>query len=287
MRAFNAVIYHQEKLRLLADHVRLAKRGLEDNQKLREKKKEKLPAGELVLLQFEIRDAEAHLVNGRGPLVAAEQDLRAVLGGAVLPPVVGSLAITMRDWPAAELQAQARTLRPDLQARQAAQAEATAALALERTARFGNPVVGPSYGSQETNVQYLGATLEFPLPVCNRKQGEIRLRAAELHKAALEIRQLEIEIDQEIDSALLRFRQVQESIRLYRDDFLPALQARYQELQKLYNENDPGVDVQQVLELYNRLLRVRASYLDALYEHGQIEVDLALAVGDLELAFDP
>jgi hypothetical protein len=38
--------------------------------------------------------------------------------------------------------------------------------------------------------------------------------------------------------------------------------------------------------LRRRVLKARDNYLDALYDHGQIEVDLAAAVGDVELALD-
>ncbi|MBL8792345.1 MAG: TolC family protein, partial [Planctomycetia bacterium] len=287
LRAFNTTLYREQKLRLLGEQVQLAQRSLADVEKLHEKRKEKLPAGERVLLQFEIQEAKAQEVAGRGPLVAAEQEFRQVFGRVRTPAIQGVLQLTDEDHAVADLETQALTARPDLRARQAAHAEALAALGLEQASRFGNPVFGPSYGTQEAAAHYIGVTITFGLPMCNRKQGEIRLREAELHRAALEIGQLEIQIRQEVSAALARINQVQDVVRLYRDEYLPALRARLQELQRLYLEDDPAVDVQQVLELFRRLLKARESYLDALYEHAQLKVDLALAAGDVELAFNP
>jgi outer membrane protein TolC len=112
-------------------------------------------------------------------------------------------------------------------------------------------------------------------------------REAELTRAILEQQQSESQVRQEVKSALARLTEVQELIRVYRKDYLPALETRSRELEKLYAQGGEGVDLQQVLELRRRLLKTRENYLDALYDHGQLEVDLAAAVGDLELAFDP
>lgn len=287
LRAFNTVVYRLTKEQLLIDNVRLSENALDTMKTLVRKKKEKLPAGELVLLQFEIQEARAQRVSGRGPRVAAEQELRQLLGGSEFPQVEGTLQIVNRQPSVTELQARAQSLRPDLQAKRLALAEASSALSLQHASRFGNPAVGPCFSTNETGVYFMGATFGLPLPLRNRKQGEISQRQAELNRATLELRQTEIQIDQEIGSALARLNETQELIRLYRDEYLPALKVRSEELEKLYSQEDSGVDVQQVLELRRRLIKAQENYVDALYDHGQIEVDLAMAVGDLELALDP
>jgi outer membrane protein TolC len=103
----------------------------------------------------------------------------------------------------------------------------------------------------------------------------------------LEQQQQETQVRQEVKAALSKLSEVQELIRIYRKEYLPALELRTAALDQLYTRGGEGVDLQQVLELRRRLLKTREDYLDALYDHGQIEVELAAAVGDLELAITP
>ena len=287
IRAFNATIYRTEKIKLLADNLRLTQQAIEDVKDVWKKKKEKEPAGEMVLAQFEVQEAKAQLVSGRGPLVASQQELRQAMGTMQDVTVRGVLEITYRELKENELVAVALLARPEMQVKQLAVSEAEARVRLERSNRFGNLTVGPNYEINEAKASFVGIGVGMPLPLVNRKKGEIWQREAELTKAVLEQHQVETQVRQEVKGALARLAQVQELIRIYRKEYLPTLETRSQELEKLYRQGGEGVDLQQVLELRRRLLKTRENYLDALYDHGQIEVDLAAAVGDLELAFDP
>lgn len=287
VRAFNTAIYRKEKLELLQAYLGLSEQALRELKELWKKKKEKEPAGEVVLAQFEVQEAKAQVISGRVPWVTAQQELMKAIGAVHFVTTQGSLEITYRDWREDELVKTALTARADIQARRMAVVEAEARLKLERSNRFGNLTVGPNYEINEAKAQFIGASVAMPLAVYNRKKGEVLQRDAELAKSVLEQQQLEFQTRQEVKSALARLAEVQELIRVYRKDYLPALEARGKELQKLYAEGGEGVDLQQVLELRRRLLKTRESYLDALYDHGQFELDLAAAVGVLELAFDP
>jgi cobalt-zinc-cadmium efflux system outer membrane protein len=284
LRAFNTALYRKEKLKLLEDNVRVAEQGIEDAKDVWKKKKEKEPAGEMVLAQFEVQEAKAQLIGGRGPLVAAHRELGQAMGTLQEVTVQGSLELAYRDFREDDLVAMALLARPEMQVRQLAVSEAEARLRLERSNRFGNVTFGPNYQVNESKANFVGASVGLPLPLINRKKGEIWQREAELTKALLEQQQLEIQVRQEVKAALAKLAQVQELLRVYRKEYLPALEMRTLELEKLYAKGGEGVDLQQVLELRRRLLKTRENHLDAVYDHGQIEVDLAAAVGDLELA---
>jgi outer membrane protein TolC len=286
VRAFNSALYRKAKLNLLDENVRLAEQALQDAKEVWKKKKEKEPAGEIILAQFEVQEAKAQRVAGRGPLVAAQQELRQVMGTLRELAVEGVLEIAYRDLRENDVVAMALLARPELQARQQAVNEAEARVKLERSNRFGNLTVGPNYEINEAKAHFVGASVGMPFPLLNRKKGEILQREAELTRAILDQQQLDSQIRQEVKSALTRLVEVQELVRVYRKDYLPALETRTRELDKLYAQGGEGVDLQQVLELRRRVLKARDNYLDALYDHGQIEVDLAAAVGDVELALD-
>jgi len=76
-------------------------------------------------------------------------------------------------------------------------------------------------------------------------------------------------------------------VEFFHDKTLPELQTALQELQKLFEQNDPGVDVLRLIEVRRRLIHARESSPDALWELRQAQADLAAAVGDPRLVLCP
>src|SRR5207253_1195883 len=114
--------------------------------------------------------------------------------------------------------------RPDLHARQQAVEEAEARLRLEIANRFGNPNVGPAYEYDATRVNLIGVQFTLPFPIFNTHRGEIELRKAERLRAALDLRQTEVTVKQDVQSALDRLRSAQVAADRYRTQVLPSLQ---------------------------------------------------------------
>jgi cobalt-zinc-cadmium efflux system outer membrane protein len=136
------------------------------------------------------------------------------------------------------------------------------------------------YELDPTSVNYIGAQITLPLPVFNRHKGEIQQRAAERTRAGLEVNQLEVQVHEDVQAALARLGIAEEWVGFYRDKTLPELQKTIQELQKLFEQGDPGVDVLRLIDVRRRLIHARDGYLDALWELRQAQADLAAAVGD-------
>src|SRR5207253_4257904 len=129
--------------------------------------------------------------------------------------VQGTLDVPPAQEEADVLLAAALEQRPDLHARQAAVAEADARVHLVMADRFGNPNVGPAYEYDPTRINLIGAQFSVPLPLLNTHRGEICQRIAERTRAALELRQAEVTIQQDLAAALARLNAARRWVETY------------------------------------------------------------------------
>ncbi len=211
IRAFDTVVYRFQKNQLLGDTLELDRKTAGQAQSL--VVAGKLRPADLIILRSEIEDARAQIGQGRTALATAWNDLRSTLGivgGGVLDLQGDLTAPTLQSETAPALAATAREHRPDRHAREAAVAEAEAALRLEIANRYGNVTAGPTYEFDNSSINNIGATVSVPLPVLNLRRGAILQRQAEKARAALELRQVDVEIDQEVTAALTRLAQQRE-----------------------------------------------------------------------------
>jgi cobalt-zinc-cadmium efflux system outer membrane protein len=286
VRALDAVIYQQDKLRLGEEALRLNQKSAEDVRLLVEQGK--LRAIDLIVARTEVHDTRALLGPARVAYEKAWHELRRALG-----IVEGNFTVqgTLDAPPAKEdaeaLLAAALEQRPDLHARQAAVAEADARVRLAIADRYGNPNVGPAYEYDPTRINLIGVQFTLPLPLLNRHRGEIYQREAERSRAALELRQAEVTIQQDLAAALARVNAARRWADTYRNELLPELQKSLDDTQRLFAAGDPSVDVLRILDVRRKVLKARDAYLDAIYELRQAQDDLSAAIGDVALALDP
>src|SRR5207248_6184942 len=137
-------------------------------------------------------------------------------------------------------------LRPEVQARCAAIAEAAARLRLQVADRFGNPTVGPRFEYNETRDTFVGVVLSAPIPVFNTRQGEILQRRAELDRAHADLRATEVQVAQAVQAAAARLAEARKWADEYPAEVLPNLERARQDLEKLFAQNEQGVDVLRV-----------------------------------------
>jgi outer membrane protein TolC len=217
--------------------------------------------------------------------VTAWYDLRRLLGMVTEPldNVHDTLALALRP-ELTDLTPAALERRPDLHALELAVREADARLRLEISNRFGNPSVGPAFEYNETGAYFIGAALNYPLPVLNTRRGEIQLRQAERERAVATLVAAEVRIRQDVQAALARLDNAAGVVDGFRTKTLPALDEARQGIDRLFLQGEPGVDVLRVNGVRQRLLKARDLYLDALFELSQARADLAAAVGDPALA---
>src|SRR5207245_2230740 len=152
-----------------------------------------------ILIRTEVNDTRAQLGPARVAYQKAWHELRRALGiveGNFT--VQGTLDVPPASDDAQALLAAALEQRPDLHARQAAMAEADARVRLPLADRYGNPNVGPAYEYDPTRINLIGVQFTIPLPVLNTHRGDICQRVAERTRAALELRQAEVAIEQDL-----------------------------------------------------------------------------------------
>lgn len=286
MRAFDATLYRQEKLRLVEQTVRLNDDVAKQVAKLVEQAQ--LRPGDLILARTEVDDTRSQLGTSRTAVVVARNELRRLLGAVPgMPPVEGKLERPVILEDCSELIQNALERRADRQARLAAVSEAEARLRLAQADRFGNPVVGPTYAYDDSRVNYVGVQITVPLPVLNKRQGEIMQREAERARAYQDLQQTEIQIRQEVEAALDRLKEAQTWAEGYRMQTIPNLKRALEEMDRLFTQNQPGTDVLRVIDIRRKLLKAQEGYLDALSELNQARADLVGAVGDLPMIVDP
>jgi cobalt-zinc-cadmium efflux system outer membrane protein len=281
-RAFDGLLYRREKLRLLEETVRLNQEAAEQVQKLAEAGR--LRPADLIVARTEVDDARAQLTPGRVALISARYEFRRSLG--LIEEAIEPLGTLDNPAPAADdrqlLQAAVQT-RADLRARQMAVAEADARLRLTQADRYGNPNIGPAYEYDPTRINLIGVQFSVPLPVFNTRRGEIMQREAELARAGLDLRQTEVQIQQEVHAAVARLQAAQEGLRSYQQQILPNLEKNLKAMDELFQKADPGADVLRLIDIRRKMLKARDGHLDAWLESRQAQADLAAAVGDPSL----
>jgi cobalt-zinc-cadmium efflux system outer membrane protein len=287
LRAFDAVIYQQNKLGLVEEALRLNEQVAKDVSLLVEQGR--LRAIDLILIHTEVSDTRAQLGLARVAYEKAWHELRRALGVVEGNfAAQGTLDAPLAHDDAETLLAAALEQRPDLHARQAALAEADARVRLALADRYGNPNIGPAYEYDPTRINLIGVQFSVPLPLLNTRRGEICQRVAERSRAALELRQTEVVIHQDVAAALARLNVARRWAETYRKELLPNLQQSLDDAQRLFAAGDPSVDLLRMLDVRRKLIRARDGYLDALWEVSQARADVAAAVGDPSIVFiDP
>jgi outer membrane protein TolC len=285
-RAFDTLLYRRDKLRLLEETIKINEEAAVRVGRLFEANK--VRKADVIVIQSEVFGFRAQASAARTTFAIASYDLRRALG-----PVPGTLVLKGGLTPAVAggdaeaLPRVALERRADLRARESALAEADARLRLEVANRYGNPVIGPAYELDPTRVNLVGAQMALPIPVLNVHRGEIRQRQAERDRAALEVRQVEVQVQQDVDAALARLKSALAWEETYRAHLIPDLRKGLAEMEKLFEAGDPGVDLLRVLDVRRKLLAAQDGYLDALWEISQARADLAAAVGDPTLLAPP
>jgi outer membrane protein, heavy metal efflux system len=285
IRAFDTVVYRFQKNQLLLDTLELDRKTAEQAKGL--VAAGKLRPGDVIILRSEIEDARAQIGQGRTALATAWNDLRSALGivGGPTFDLQGDLtAPPLPTEPAPVLAEAARDHRADRHAREAAVAEADATLRLEIANRFGNVTAGPTYEFDNSSINNIGAMVSVPLPVLNLRRGAILQRQAEKARAALDLRQVDVQIDQEVAAALTRLAQARAWASTYTQDVLPNLEKSLKEIRLLFESGDATVGALQILDVQRKLLKARDGLLDAQFEVRQAVADLAAALGDPALA---
>ncbi|HBI45874.1 MAG TPA: hypothetical protein DDY78_23920, partial [Planctomycetales bacterium] len=146
---------------------------------------------------------------------------------------------------------------------------------------------GPTYEFDNSSINNVGAMVSMPLPVLNAHRGLVLQRQAEKARAALDLRQVDVQIDQQIEAALTRLAQARAWAETYTRDVLPNLDTNLKDVQLLFDIGDPTVGALQILDVQRKAIKAHDGLLDAQFEVRQAVADLAAALGDPATAVGP
>jgi outer membrane protein TolC len=283
IRAYNTALYRQHKLEAAEETIKLNQDAFESVRRLVDAGK--LRAADRLLAATALEEVRAQRGQAKTALSVARADLRRLLGTLDDSfTLLGTPDVPLVSQDQKALTQLALVKRPDLQAKQAAVDEAEAALRLIEANRFGNPQVGPIFAIDATQVVQIGGRVNVPLAVFNRKRGEILKAKTEVAKVRSEAQELELRAAQDVQAALSRFADARSWAEAYEKEVVPNLLKTKQQMEALFANNEPGVDVSRVLSVQRAYLKATETLLDARFELSQAEADLALAVAEPALA---
>jgi len=164
--------------------------------------------------------------------------------------------------------------RPDLKAAEREVERADLEIGLLKSQRVPNPQLEGFIGREEGSQRMVGGGITIPLPLIDRKQGELQKASASKGAARLNLENKHLQIRKEVQSAYEVFLASQKGLEAY--EGIVTEMAESLKLNELtYTEGKVGF-VEFVL-LQNNLIEAKISYLEALLGYYRAIVDLEKA----------
>ena len=276
-RAFYQAVAARERLAL--------QRRIEElNRNLLDVTKVKFAAGDVSALEVNVAivrygQTRKETFDTEENVTQALLDLRRLIGlqesfnpeGQLKPAVAPPTAATVLE--------RALATRPDLLARRYELQRAEAEIALVRRQNFPNPTVGLSFNREGSGDKIVHAGISIPLPIFNRRQGEIASLDARRLQIRSELAALEKEIRKEVDQAISRWQTAQRNIELFQRDILEQTEENFRLLEAAYRER--AVDLPRILIMGTDLVNARRSYLDALLSLREATISIEEISGEV------
>ena len=179
---------------------------------------------------------------------------------------------------AAVLQA-ALSARPDLLARRYELQRAEAEIALVRRQVFPNPIFGLTFNREGSGDKTVLGGVTLPLPVFNRRQGELESLEARRLQARAEVVALEKEIQKEVSQALNRWETARQSAELFQREVMGQIDENFRLIEAAYRER--RIDLPQLLVMENNLITANQSYLEVLSSLREASIQIEEVTGEV------
>ena len=121
----------------------------------------------------------------------------------------------------------------------------------------------------------MARAVALPIPLFNRRQGEILEAEREVGRIEAEIRALEVQVRRDVAVAVAGLLRATERATAYEKDILPLSERNLEQHREAYRLGQVGT--LEVLRAEEEAIKVRAAYVEALR-------DRAAALGELEAA---
>jgi len=175
-----------------------------------------------------------------------------------------------------ELLKSALAKRPDLAALEREAKAAEAEERLTRAERVPNIRVGPFYERDDKD-NIFGGRISIPLPVFDRKQGELREALARKTRANINYLNLRQSIEKAVRSAYARFALSEKELSLYSDETVKRFDDSLELYQKAYQERQ--IDLPELILFQNQVIEARLKFFNTLTNYNLSLAELKLQAG--------
>jgi cobalt-zinc-cadmium efflux system outer membrane protein len=180
--------------------------------------------------------------------------------------------------PAAVLE-RALANRPDLLARRHEFRRAEAEIALVKRQVLPNPIFGLSFNREGSGDKVFLGGVTIPLPVFNRRQGELDSLEARRIQARAELLALEKEIQKEVSQAINKWETARQSADLFQREVIEQIDENFRLLEAAYRER--RIDLPRLLIMENDLVNGNQSYLEILSSLREAAIQIEEVTGEV------
>src|SRR5579884_3901332 len=241
------------------------------------------PAMEANLAEIRYGQSRKETIAAETEVIVARLELKRLLG---LPPEQaiepsGELRGAARTVPLGEALTRALDRRPDLLAAKAELERVGAEQALTRRLRLPNPTLEGFYETESERPGradgIAGGGLRIPLPVFDRKQGELVALAAQENQARHLVDATRRTIEKEVAGALREYDAARRTVEVFEHDVLARVEENFGFIETSYREGK--ISLLDLVVVENDLVQAQLSYVDSLTRFRTAEADLERAVG--------
>ena len=280
-RAFVDLLNAQERLALARELLDLA-RGLKDTAD-RLVEAGDVPELDALRAGVELRRASNRVTQEEAAAATAARALALLVGAPsdVAIQVTGPLLLPAVPGTMEERLARAATDRPDLRGAEAAAESARAALQLVRAERFVPSVtLSGSYGEDlefDARARTGILALSVPLPLWNRRDGDVKAAEAEVARLEADRERLRAEIAKDVATAYQQFAAATQIVEEYVKRILPGQEQAARLIREGYRQGE--FRLTEALLAQRDLFEARSAYLEAIANYNATRTDLQRATG--------
>jgi len=257
------------------------------NRRVRDASHARVKAGESPVMESNL--AEIRYGQSRKETLVAERDYEVTLLGlkrllnmppdGILDPS-GELRATPTTFVLGTLIARATEARPDLLASQREVGRVEAETALTQRLTIPNPTLEAFYREEagfEGAEHIAGAGIRIPLPVFDRRQGELLALAGRRRQAQFDVDSTVRTVEQEVAAAYQAYEAARREVEIFEQNILGRAEENFGFIETAYRAGK--LDFFQFVVVQNDLVSAQLSYLESLAAFREAEVDLEQAVG--------
>ena len=238
---------------------------------------------DLLKIQLQTLQFQTDVTSARIALAQALNSLRELMGFDSVPrnyDVAGTLGYEPMTLPAYDLEARARSLRPDLQAAQRGITAANSQIGLAKA--NSKQDLNATFDYTHVNASNLGAFfVTIPLPIFNRNQGEVARTYYALTQSQFQEKAAEQQVLTDVKNAYETLLNNQEIVQLYDNGYLQQAQQALDITQFSYQHG--AASLLDFLDAERSYRATELSYRQALAEYMSSLEQLRAAVGARDL----